>query len=126
MNIPKDLMYTKSHEWVKFSSETVAQVGLTDFAQKALGDIVFVNLPQVGDDLSIGDSFSDVESVKAVSDVYSPLAGTVVAVNTELMDAPELINEAPYETWLIKLSNITDQDDLLTADAYEQLLLEEA
>lgn len=126
MNIPKDLMYTKSHEWVKFIDENNAIVGLTEHAQEALGDIVFVNLPQVGDALTIGDSFSDVESVKAVSDVYSPLSGIVVAINSGLLDAPERINEAPYEMWLIKMSNITDQAELLTADAYEQLLAQEA
>lgn len=125
MNNPKDLMYTKSHEWVRFINASTAVIGLTDYAQKSLGDIVFVNLPQEGDDIAIGDSFSDVESVKAVSDVYSPISGTVIEVNTELLDAPEHINSAPYEAWLIKMNNISEQEELLSADAYEQLLAEE-
>lgn len=126
MNIPKELMYTKSHEWVKFIDESTALIGLTDYAQKSLGDIVFVNLPQVGDALAIGVSFSDVESVKSVSDVYSPLVGTVVAINTELIDAPELINENAYAAWLIKVMDITKRAELLDAQEYEQLLEEEA
>ncbi|MBC7959037.1 MAG: glycine cleavage system protein GcvH [Vallitaleaceae bacterium] len=125
MSIPKDLMYTKSHEWVKFINDTTAVVGLTDHAQEALGDIVFINLPLVGDDLNIGDSFSDVESVKAVSDVYSPVSGTVLEINNELINAPELINEGPYEAWLVKIKDITEQDELITAEAYAQLLAEE-
>lgn len=119
MNIPSELKYTKSHEWVQFLDEATARVGLTDFAQQQLGDLVFVNLPQEGDEAVTGESFADVESVKAVSDVYSPLTGTVSAVNEELLDAPEKINADPYGAWLVEISGVTAQEDLLDAAAYE-------
>ena len=95
-NIPAELKYTKSHEWLK-EEDGLLVVGLTDFAANALGDIVFINLPQVDDEVTAGESFADVESVKAVSDVFSPVSGTVEEVNDELLDAPEMINEAPSE-----------------------------
>lgn len=120
MNHPKELKYSKSHEWVKFLDDGTALVGLTDYAQDALGDLVFVNLPETGDDVTAGEAFADVESVKAVSDVFSPLTGTVAEVNEELLDVPEMLNNDPYGAWLIKVENITGQDELLDADAYIQ------
>jgi len=119
MNTPKELSYTKSHEWVRFEGEE-AYVGLTDFAQDALGDLVFVNLPEAEDMVEAGEVFADVESVKAVSDVYSPLSGKVAEINEELLDAPEKINEEPYEAWVVKVSDITEKEELLSAEAYEQ------
>lgn len=119
MNTPDHLRYTKSHEWVLFADDGTAKVGLTDHAQDALGDLVFVNLPQVGDALTCGEALGDVESVKAVSDVYSPVSGTVKAVNEDLLDTPEAINSDPYGAWLVEVEDITDQEELLDAAAYE-------
>ncbi len=119
MNTPEHLSYTKSHEWVLFAADGSAKVGLTDHAQDALGDLVFVNLPQVGDALTCGEALGDVESVKAVSDVYSPVSGTVKAVNEDLLDAPEAINADPYGAWLVEVEDITDREELLDAAAYE-------
>ena len=118
MNFPADLKYAKSHEWVRQEGDTYV-IGLTDFAQDELGDIVFVNLPQEGDAVSAGEAFSDVESVKAVSDVLSPVSGTVVAVNEELMDDPAKVNSNPYGAWFIKVENVSDVEELLDAAAYE-------
>lgn len=115
--IPEELRYTKSHEWVK-EEGGVSVVGLTDYAQDALGDIVFVNLPSVGDGVEAGGTFADVESVKAVADVYSPVTGVVTEVNEALLDAPEMVNEAPYEAWLIKVADVSDTEELLDAEAY--------
>ena len=125
MNTPKELLYTKSHEWVRLEGDT-AYIGLTDFAQDALGDLVFVNLPEVGDEMEAGAVFADVESVKAVSDVYSPLSGTVEEVNEELLDAPEKINEAPYDAWFVKVVGITEKEELISAEAYVKVCEEEA
>jgi glycine cleavage system H protein len=122
MNIPAELKYTKSHEWVKELENGNVQIGLTDYAQHSLGDLVFVNLPETGDSTALEQSFADVESVKAVSDVFSPVAGVVKAVNEELLDAPQSINESPYEAWLIEVGDITDKEDLLSAEEYQQLL----
>ena len=122
MNIPKNLFYTKSHEWVKKNDDGTAYVGLTDFAQSELGDLVYVNLPQEGDLVTVEESFADVESVKAVSDVYSPVSGTVDAVNEELLDAPQLINETPYDAWFIKVSDISAETEFLSAEEYEALI----
>jgi len=119
MNTPDHLRYTKSHEWVLFADDGTAKVGLTDHAQDALGDLVFVNLPQVGDALTCGEALGDVESVKAVSDVYSPVTGTVKAVNEDLLDTPEAINSDPYGAWLVEVEDITDKEELLDAAAYE-------
>lgn len=119
-NTPAELKYTKSHEWVK-EEDGVLVVGLTDYAQSELGDIVFINLPEVGDPVEVEAAFSDVESVKAVSDVFSPVSGTVAEVNEELLDAPQLINEDPYDAWLIKISDVTETEELLDADAYDAL-----
>ena len=119
MNIPKDLKYAKSHEWVKMLDEETALIGLTDYAQDALGDLVFVNLPEAGDEVTAGEAFADVESVKAVSDVYSPVTGTVEEVNEALLDAPESINESPYDAWLVKIGSVTDTEELMSAAEYE-------
>ena len=124
MNIPNDLQYTKSHEWLQIA-DGVATVGLTDFAQDALGDIVFVNLPQPGDPVSAGEALGDVESVKAVSDVISPVSGVVAEVNEELLDNPALVNEDPYGAWLVKVEQITGEEELLDAAAYEAHCAEE-
>lgn len=121
MKIKTDRLYAKSHEWVLFENDTTATVGLTDFAQSELGDLVFVNLPQVGDTVTAGETFADVESVKAVSDVYCPVTGTVVAINEALLDAPQKINEDAFEAWLIKVENITDKGELMDSAAYEAL-----
>ena len=119
MNIPKDLKYAKSHEWVKMLDEETALIGLTDYAQDALGDLVFVNLPEAGDEVEAGETFADVESVKAVSDVFSPVTGTVEEVNEALLDAPESINESPYDAWLVKIGSVTDTEELMSAAEYE-------
>ena len=119
-NIPGELKYTKSHEWVK-EEDGVITVGLTDYAQSALGDIVFINLPEEGDDVTAGQAFSDVESVKAVSDVFSPVTGKLAAINEELLDNPALVNEDPYEAWLIKVEAVSDTEELMDAAAYGQV-----
>ena len=119
MNVLEELKYSKSHEWVKMVDENTALVGLSDYAQDALGDLVFVNLPEAGDEVTAGEAFADVESVKAVSDVFSPVTGTVAEVNEGLLDAPESINEAPYEAWFIKVEHITDTEELMDAPAYD-------
>ena len=124
MNYPVDLKYTKSHEWVKFE-DGIAVVGISDFAQDALGDVVFVNLPQVGDEVTAGESFGDVESVKAVSDLICPVSGTVLEVNEELEDSPENLNEDPYGAWIIKVENVSGEEELLDAAAYEAFCAEE-
>lgn len=118
MNFPANLKYAKSHEWVRQEGDTYV-IGLTDFAQDELGDIVFVNLPQEGDAVSAGEAFSDVESVKAVSDVLSPVSGTVMAVNEALMDDPAKVNSDPYGAWFIKVENVSEVEELLDAAAYE-------
>lgn len=124
MTINPDLKYTKSHEWLK-EEDGVATVGITDFAQDALGDVVFINLPEAGDEVVAGESFGDVESVKAVSDLVSPVSGIVKAVNEELIDAPEMLNSDPYGAWIIKVEQITDKEELLDTDDYEALCAEE-
>ena len=124
MNYPVELKYTKSHEWVKFAGG-IAVVGISDFAQDALGDVVFVNLPQAGDEVTAGEVFGDVESVKAVSDLICPVSGVVCAVNEELEDSPENLNEDPYGAWIIQVENITDEEELLDAAAYEAFCAEE-
>ena len=125
MNTPADCKYTKSHEWVRFTGENLARVGLSGFAQSSLGDIVFVNLPQPGDEVHAGQSLGDVESVKAVSEILSPVSGTVSAVNEELLDAPEQINSDPYGSWLVEISGIGEMEELLDAEAYEEFCKEE-
>jgi glycine cleavage system H protein len=118
MELREDLLYSKTHEWVKEEGDSVV-IGLTDYAQSELGDLVFVNLPEAGDEVVVGKEFADVESVKAVSDVYSPVSGTVAEVNEDLLDAPESINEAPYDAWFVKVSDVTDREELLSAEEYK-------
>ena len=119
---PTDLKYTKDHEWVRVSGEEAA-VGITDFAQKQLGDVVFVELPDVGRVLAQGEVFGTIESVKAVSELFSPVAGEVVAVNGDLANHPEAVNAKPHETWMIRLRPDTpaEADALLDAAAYSEL-----
>jgi glycine cleavage system H protein len=122
--IPSDLSYTEAHEWVRRSEDGVVRVGITDHAQSQLGDVVFVQLPTVGDTLAAGDAMGEVESTKSVSDIYAPVGGEVVAVNDGLDAAPELVNSAPYgDGWIveIRLADGTSPDGLLDADAYRQL-----
>lgn len=125
MTTPRELKYSKTHEWVKELDGGLVEIGLTDFAQDALGSLVFVNLPEVGDDVTMGEALGDVESVKAVSDVYCPASGTVAEINEELLDAPEKINEAPYEAWLIRVEDVTETEELLDAADYEAVCAEE-
>ena len=115
---PKDLLYSKTHEWV-LEEDGVATIGISDYAQDALGDLVFVNLPQEGDEVVAGEAFGDVESVKAVSDLISPVTGKVCEVNEELADSPENLNSDPYGAWIIKVENITYREELLEAAEYE-------
>ena len=117
MNFPAELKYSNDHEWVKFEGN-VAVIGISDFAQDAMGDVVFINLPGEGDEVTVGDTFGDIESVKAVSDICSPVSGTIIAVNEELADAPETLNKDPYGAWIIKVE-YTEQADLMDAEAYE-------
>jgi glycine cleavage system H protein len=126
MAVPKDYKYTKTHEWVKIDGD-VATVGITDFAQSELGDITYVELPPVGSSLNQSDSLGVIESVKAASDVYSPLSGEVIEDNSEVESAPEMVNSSPFEdAWLIKLklSDESQLDGLLDAEAYEKLIAE--
>lgn len=118
MEFPADRMYTATHEWVKLDGER-AVIGLSDFAQSQLGDLVFVNLPEPGDGVSGGEAFADVESVKAVSEVLSPVDGTIVEVNEELLDNPALINEAPYDAWLIVVEPAAIAVETMDSAAYE-------
>ena len=120
---PKELKYTKDHEWLRYEGDE-AYVGISDFAQSELGDLVFVNLPEVDDEVVAGEAFGDVESVKAVSDVLSPVTGVVVEINEELLDDASLINSDPYGAWFIKVGSITAEEDLLTADEYDKFVEE--
>ena len=125
MSIPDDLQYTKSHEWVRMEEDT-ATIGITDHAQDELGDVVFVELPEVGATIGAGDSFGTVESVKAVSDLYTPVGGEVGEVNSSLEDAPEKINDDPYgEGWIVKLRT-SEEADLLSPEEYEKVVEEES
>ena len=118
MNFPAELKYSKSHEWLK-EEDGVSVIGISDFAQDALGDVVFVNLPEVGDDAAAGEAFGDVESVKAVSDIICPVTGVVEEVNEDLADAPENLNSDPYGSWIIKVKEVSATEELLDAAAYE-------
>jgi glycine cleavage system H protein len=123
MNVPEDLRYSKDHEWARLEGDRV-RVGITDYAQDALGDVVFIELPEIGATVKVDESFSEVESTKSVSDVYAPLAGTIVEVNTDLADTPERINEDPYgEGWicLIEPADADAYGSLLDAAAYRDL-----
>lgn len=127
-DIPNNLLYTDSHEWVLDNGDGTVTVGITDHAQDALGDVVFVELPEPGRELDAGDEFGVIESVKAASDLYSPLAGEIVEVNESLEDAPETVNDSPYgDGWILKLQ-LTDQGDLeslMSAEAYRELVAAE-
>jgi glycine cleavage system H protein len=121
-----ELMYTNSHEWIKFIDQDRVEIGITDFAQHQLGDIVFVNLPKAGEEIVIAEVFADVESVKAVSDIYSPVSGEIYETNESLLSDPALINSDPYEAWLIRVSGVTEKEDFLTKEEYEELIAREA
>jgi len=128
-NVPSNLKFAESHEWILDNGDGTVTVGISDHAQELLGDVVFVELPEVGREVEKGEEFSLVESVKAASDIYSPISGEVVEVNEALEDAPETVNEAPYEGgWIakIKLSDAAEVDALMGADAYQQKVAEEA
>ncbi len=120
---PSDLKYTKEHEWIRIDGAT-GTIGITDFAQQQLGDVVYVELPGVGTTLAAGQPFGTIESVKAVSELFAPVAGEVVAVNTELKDHPERVNQEPHETWMIKvrLQNQAEAGSLLDAPSYQALI----
>ena len=123
MAYPADLKYTKDHEWIRIAGDT-AEIGITDYAQEQLGDVVYVDLPEVGQTLSAGDSFGSIESVKAVSELFSPMSGEVTAVNQQLKEHPEIVNTRPHDTWMVRI-RLTDtgaQDALLDSGQYEGLL----
>lgn len=121
MQFPEELKYVKSHEWIKMEGDQ-ARIGISDYAQDALGDLVFVNLPEVGDEVEAGDVFADVESVKAVSDIFSPVSGIVAAVNEELLENPEKINVDPYGAWLILVEKITEEEECMDAAQYREYI----
>ncbi|MDN7243564.1 glycine cleavage system protein GcvH [Planococcus sp. N028] len=126
MNTPQELRYSKEHEWVKLENGT-ARIGITHFAQAELGDIVFVELPQVGDELKKDQPFGSVESVKTVSELYAPISGRVVEVNSELDDSPEFVNESPYEqAWMVVIEEVVEAEvnELMTAEQYEKMINE--
>jgi glycine cleavage system H protein len=125
MNIPSELKYVRTHEWLNYLEDDKVRIGISDYAQKALGDIVFVNLPQVGDPATAGEPLCDLESVKAVEDIFSPVTGEISAVNEKLFDHPELLNADPYDAWLVEVSNVSNSEELLSAAEYEAFLAEE-
>lgn len=119
--IPKELKYTESHEWVRIEGDE-AVVGITHFAQEQLGDLTYVEVPEVGDEFEAGDEMGSVESVKAASEIYAPVSGEIVAVNEALEDAPESVNQDPYgEGWMVRFKLSSEPEDLLSADEYEEL-----
>ncbi|HPP46922.1 MAG TPA: glycine cleavage system protein GcvH [Accumulibacter sp.] len=124
MNIPSDLQYTKSHEWIRRESDGTLTIGISDHAQELLGDLVFIELPAVGSEFTAGQEAAVVESVKAAADVYAPVDGTVIEINETLSDTPELVNQQPYEAWLFRmqLAAGAELNDLLDADAYQQIV----
>lgn len=126
MNTPANLRYSATHEWLEDIGGGKFRIGLTDFAQDSLGDLVFVNLPEAGDPLTAGEAFGDVESVKAVSDVISPVTASVSAVNEEAADSPETINESPYTTWLVEVEDVMFTEKLMDADEYAAFCANEA
>ena len=128
MNLPQDLKYHKEHDWVRLESDDLATVGITDFAAESLGDIVFVDLPEPSTNLVQFEKLGEIESVKAVSDLYSPISGRVVEVNQEAIDNPEIVNNSPYESgWLVKItpSDPAELDSLLSPSDYQALLARE-
>ena len=124
MNTPEHLFYTKEHEWANFKDNEVI-IGITDYAQSQLGDIIFIEFPEIGDQINAGDSFGEVEAVKTVSELYAPVTGTVLEVNENLEDAADLVNSDPYgDGWLIKIkpTNLNEKDDLMKSAAYKELI----
>lgn len=124
MKLPEDLFFSKTHEWVRYEQDGTAFIGLTDHAQDALGDVAFINLCDEGENVEVGDVIGDIESIKAVTDVYTPVSGTVVRVNDELLDTPEKINSDPYGSWLIEFEGVVRNEELLDAEGYEKFLAE--
>ena len=125
MNTPKELKYSRTHEWLRVMENGHVLIGITDHAQDQLGDLVYINLPEEGDSVEKDAAFGDVESVKAVSDLNSPVTGTVCAVNTELQDEPEKMNRDPYGSWIIEVEDAVIPDDLMSAEEYEQFAAED-
>ena len=125
MNTPKELKYSRTHEWLRVMENGHVLIGITDHAQDQLGDLVYINLPEEGDSVEKDAAFGDVESVKAVSDLNSPVTGTVCAVNTELQDEPEKMNRDPYGSWIIEVEDAEIPDDLMSAEEYEQFAAED-
>ena len=124
MNTPEHLFYTKEHEWANFKDNEVI-IGITDYAQSQLGDIIFIEFPEIGDEVNAGDSFGEVEAVKTVSELYAPVTGTILEVNENLEDSADLVNSDPYgDGWLIKIkpTNLNEKDDLMKSAAYKELL----
>ena len=124
MNTPEHLFYTKEHEWANFKDNEVI-IGITDYAQSQLGDIIFIEFPEIGDEVNAGDSFGEVEAVKTVSELYAPVTGTILEVNENLEDSADLVNSDPYgDGWLIKIkpTNLNEKDDLMKSAAYEELI----
>ena len=124
MNTPEHLFYTKEHEWANFKDNEVI-IGITDYAQSQLGDIIFIEFPEIGDQVNAGDSFGEVEAVKTVSELYAPVAGTILEVNENLEDSADLVNSDPYgDGWLIKIkpTNLNEKDDLMKSAAYKELI----
>ena len=123
-NLPKNLKYAVSHEWVQLEDDNVVRVGTTDFAQEQLGDLVYIDLPKLGRKVNAGEQCAVVESVKTASDLFSPVSGEIIAINENVADEPEQVNDQPYQTWLfcIKADTLTELDALLDADAYQQLI----
>ena len=125
MATPKDLKFSKTHEWVKFLDDGTALIGLADYAQDALGDLVFLDAPSEGDAVTCGESFADIESVKAVAPIYSHVTGAIAAVNEDVCDDPKKINDDPYGSWIIKIGDITEKGDLMDSDTYDKFCEEE-
>lgn len=125
-DLPENLKYAKSHEWSKLEDDNIIRIGITDFAQEELGDLVYIKLPEMGKQFNAGEQCAVVESVKTASDLYSPVTGTIVAINEAITDAPEQVNDEPYDTWLfcIKVDNIAELDNLMDASAYEAMIKE--
>jgi glycine cleavage system H protein len=124
MNTPEHLFYTKEHEWANFKDNEVI-IGITDYAQSQLGDIIFIEFPEIGDQVNAGDSFGEVEAVKTVSELYAPVTGTILEVNENLEDSADLVNSDPYgDGWLIKIkpTNLNEKDDLMKSAAYKELI----
>jgi len=124
--LPKSLKYAKSHEWSKVEDDNVVRIGITDFAQEELGDLVYIELPEMGKQLKAGEQCAVVESVKTASDLFAPVTGVVVAINEDITDSPEQVNDEPYDTWLfcIKADNLAELDDLMDAAAYQEMIEE--